>query len=141
MSILKAYHTQLNDDTNVTDRLGKYKFGSTEEPAIFTVDPAPSDAKTTLAIISIVSSTISGTDREHRGGEFNIDVRMFGEKEDSAKTIEELAFAIWQSLDRANLVVNGYEATYTFADPPFQISDPDGYPGFVVSCRTLLREI
>jgi len=140
MSILKAYYQHLAADTTVTGKLGTYNFGSGSVPAIFTVDPAPSDAETRILTIVVVTSTDKGTDRATRGGEVQLDLKVYGAKNDSAKVVEELAYAVWSSMDRAVLTMSGFKVTYTMAKLPVDLADPEGYPGFLISCRSLLRE-
>ena len=141
MSVLKAIRDLLQATPDVADELALYDFGSGDEPAVFTVQPPPPDAPSPLIVLSQTGGTLTGRDRSTRGGEIDIDVTVWGERGESEKGINDLAMEIWRALDRAIVSVDGYEAPRCLADPPAKTPDPDGFPGYTVRCRVLIREV
>lgn len=140
MSIVNAVRDYLTGVSSVADELAKYDFGSGEVAALFTVEPAPEDCRGPLVVI-VQSTGDEGTarDRSHKGGQAFIDVKLWGNKRDSEKELRTIADAIWLAMDRADLTVSGYEFVNAIATPPQRLSDPDGFPGFIIPCRITVR--
>ena len=141
MSVLKGLYAHLNSDVEVTSAIGVYNFGSGSQPAIFTVYPPPRDSATPLVAIVQTGGNLIGRDRGTRGGEMLLDVFVWGDRNESGKATHDAAMAVWRSLDRAELTVEGYEAVYCLPDPPAWNEDPDGFPGYRLSTRVLLCEV
>jgi len=137
MSVVQGVYDAIIDEPTFTAKLAEYN-GS---PAVFTMTPAPEDCEHPLVTISQVSGSLgNGRDRGHRGGEFLIDVNVWGDKGDSEKAIREYADELWLLLDRASVQADGFDETvYCVATPPSRVSDPDGFPGFLITCRVLVR--
>jgi len=140
MSILKAIYDAIKNDATVTDDLATYDFGSGNEPAIFTTQPPPPDAPAPLVVLVQTGGNLIGRDRSTRGGEFEIDVFVWGNRGESEKTINDLAMNLWRALDRVNLTVSGYDPVYCLAEPPERAPDTEGYPGYLIRTRALIRE-
>lgn len=139
-TIVAAVHELLADESSLIAKLAKYNFGSGDAPAIFTVDPAPENSSQPLIVITQIGGTMgTARDRSHRGGEVSIDVRLWGDKGDSEKTLREIADQIWLLLDRADLSVNGFEVVNVRAEAPQRLSDPQGFPGYLVPVFVLVR--
>jgi len=139
-SVVGGIYTYLNAETDVTNGLSTYDFGNGDAPAIFTTDEIQEDAATPFIRISTVGGFRDGTDRTSRGGVVLVNVVLWGAKNDSGKILRELADTIWFALDRAPIEVGGYDVPYCLADPPNRLNDRDGFPGYVVSCRVLVRK-
>lgn len=140
MSVVSAVYSYLINETAITDGLSTYDFGSGAVPSIFTVDDIPEDAGTPFIRISPIGGYLSGRDRANRGGIVNTDVALWWSKGDSEKTMRELADELWFTLDRAPITVDGMDCVYFLADPPRRGNDSDGFPGFVIACRCLVRK-
>ena len=140
MSVIKGVYEHLNADVSVTSTLASYDFGSGSQPAIFTVNPPPQDAPTPLVLIVQTSAALSGRDRTTRGGEIGLDVTIWGDRGESEASINDAAMVVWRSLDRATISVSGYEVPMCLADPPVVSPDPDGFPGYRIAIRILIRE-
>jgi len=141
MSVIKAVYDRLKSVPAVTGSLGQYDFGSGNESAIFTVNPPPQDAPTPLIAINQTGGELTGRDRATRGGDVDIDVYVWGNRGESEKLIDEISMEVWRTLDRAVLTVDGYEAPRCLADPPAKAPDPEGYPGYLIRARVLIREV
>jgi len=140
MSIVSAIYTEIIGDSVFTNQLGSYDFGAGDAPAVFTAEPAPEDSDSPMVVITQIGGSLgTARDRTHRGGEVTIDVKLWGDKGDSEKVLRELADDLWLLLDRADLTITGMEFCYCLAEPPRRLSDPQGFPGFLVSCRVLVR--
>ena len=139
MSVISGVYAYLLTDTDVTETLATYDFGSGAVPAIFTGD-VPTDAATPFIVLSPVGGYLSGRDRGHRGGVVSVDANLWGSKGDSEADLREQADTLWFSLDRAPVDVTGMEAVYCLADPPRRLTDSDRFPGFNVTCRILVRK-
>jgi len=125
----------------VTSGIGTYDYGSGSEPAIFTSDMVPEDASTPFIRITAIGGFLDGRDRSKRGGVRTVDVALWGSKSDSDMSLRDLAETLWFTLDRATITSTAYdEIVYCLAEPPRNINDRDGFPGYVVSCRILVRK-
>lgn len=142
MSIVAGVYASLIADSTVANAVASYKFdGVSGTPAIFTRDPAPDDAAGPLIVISEVSAIAAGRDRGTRGGEVTVDVKVWGERDTSYKVLRDLSLNIWKALDRATLTISGFECVNVVALMPTRLDDPDGFPGYVVTIRVLVREV
>jgi len=139
MSVIGGVYTYLLEETAITAELATYNFGAGAVPAVFTGD-IPKDAATPFIHLSPVGGYLSGRDRKNRGGVVSIDVNLWGSKGDTEKTLRELADSLWFAIDRAPIEVPGMEAVYCLADPPRRLTDSEGFPGFNVTCRILVRK-
>ena len=137
MSAVAAIYDLLNNTAAVTDDLEMYN----NQAAIFTVEPAPEDSPQPLVVIVQTGGILgTGRDRGHKGGELAIDVKLWGNKGDSEKGIRNLADTLWLTLDRADLAITGFEFVYCLAEPPQRLLDPNGFPGFLIPCRVMVRK-
>jgi len=132
--IAKAIHAKLNATASVTSKLATYDFGDGAVPAIFTVDPIPKDAALPAIVITLVGGIRDGS-RGQKGVDAGVDVRVWGDRKRSTATLRALAWAIWEALERAPLTIDGYEEVGCRADPPQALTDPDGFPGYLVAVR------
>ena len=140
MSVVSGVYNFLKAETDVTAGLGTYDFGDGGSTALFTTDVIPEDAATPFIRISTVGGYLDGRDRTYRGGVVIVDVTLWGSKGDSGKTLRELADTVWFAMDRAPIEATGFDVVYCLADPPRQLNDRDGFPGYNISCRILIRK-
>jgi len=141
MSIPKAIYTVLNADSGITDELSTYDFGGGAAPSIFTFEPAPENAETPFIVIAPVSSSSGGADRSTKAGVLSIDIKLWEKKGRSEETLRQLADKIWFAMDRAILADDYFDSiSYCLATPPYRLLDPDGFVGFIISCRILVRK-
>jgi hypothetical protein len=142
MPAVKAIVAALVSNADVTAELATYDFGSGAAPAIFAVDPAPEDAAGTLVVVSQVGGAwdVRARDRSQRATEVLVDVKIWGDKDDSDKALRELAWEAWRGLDRlARSTFDGWEVFNFRCSAPVRLSDPDGFPGYVVQVVTTVR--
>ena len=143
MSLMGAVYTLLNDTTDITDYLSTYNFGGGAIPAIFSEDPAPDNAECPLITIEMEGGAggASVRDRGNRGGNVGFGIKLWYDKDHSQKEMREVAETIWKTLDRADLTLSGYEFVQCLSTPPGQLSDPDGFRGFLIRCVVSVRYV
>lgn len=127
--ITKAIGDKLSANSFITDYLATYR----SNPAVLDVDPVPEDCDYPAVLIrGPVSGDRSGT-RGSKGSDTDYDVVLYGEKSYSWSELRQVAWKIWEVLERADFTLEGYESVGVQAAPPVTAPDPDGYPGFRVS--------
>lgn len=137
MSVPQGVYDVIIAETALTAKLATYN----SLPAVLTITPAPEDCAQPLITISQIGGTLSGRDRGNKGGEVIVDVSLWGNKSDTEKELRNIADELWLLLDRAQVQADGFtETVYCLADPPNRIADPDGFPGFLITCRILVRQ-
>lgn len=141
MDVVKGIRDVLIAAAGVTGSLETYDFGSGSEPAIFTVDPVPSDAVAPLIQIVESTSVLSSRTRGTRAAEYYIDVALCGDKKDSYSELRSISGEIWKALDRASVTVTGYEAPICVCSPGKFMKDKEGFPVYVFDVKVLVREI
>lgn len=139
--ILNAVETMLAADTTLTSQLATYDFGDGAEPAIFTVDPMPTDANHPAVIITQAGGTSDFGIRSDKGGEIRVDVRVYNDKGYSRSTLDSIAWRLWDLLERGTLDIDGYEEVGVSCSPPITAPDPDGFPGYRLECIVRILEI
>ena len=144
MPAVSGVYNKLINTAAITSKLNTYRAttGSTAIPAIFTSFNEPQDATGPYIIIRNPASGSGGNseDRGHIGGLSVVDVVIYDEKSRSSKSLREVALLIWETLHRADLVDDAYDM-WALATPPSQLSDPEGFPGYVISCDVRIREL
>jgi hypothetical protein len=143
MPAVSGVYAKLIATTAITSKLNTYgaTTGASPIPAIFTSFTEPQDATGPYIIIRNPASGSGGNseDRGHIGGLSVIDVVVYDEKSRSSKEIRGIAQLIWETLHRAEWVDDAY-SMWALATPPAQLSDPEGFPGYVISCNVKIRE-
>ena len=135
MKLKKAIRDIIIADSDVTDQLGTYEFvRGSDSPAVFTSRVIPEDCDYPAVLITQITGIPWGT-RDSRGGDVLLDIDVFDNKKQSDKALNDVAGDIWRLLDRAQLTISGYDHVLCMADPPIQLEDDDGFPGYVIRCR------
>lgn len=137
MSIEGAIYTLLSGASEITDKLATYN----GYPAVFSFSPIPSDCQNpAITIESLAATTSNAVNRAKRGGEMFVDVSIWGDKDQSEKEIRDVAWDMWKQLDRGILTASGLSIIACFAGAPVRLSDPENFPGYLVSCRVIFTE-
>lgn len=136
MPAKKGIFILISGNTPITDAIGEYELA----PAIFSFSPAPRDAECMLITITQITTDREGACRSSRGGNVFIDVHLWDQKGQSDKVRQEVGYNLWRLLDRATFTMTGFEDAKVFANLPIELDDPDNFPGYLVSCRVLMRE-
>lgn len=137
-NIESAIYMLLANNTALTTELATYN----GLPSIFTFSPIPSDAgNMAVSIESATSTTSTAASRVVRGGEAFIDVSIWGDKNQSEKKVRDTAWVIWHLLDRGVLSSSTINIIAMFASAPVRLSDPEGFPGYLVNCRVVFSEL
>lgn len=138
--ILKAYHDLIVGNSDLTSEIASYTVGGDDVPAVFTIDPIPEDAPLPAVRITMVGGGIEGGTKANKGGTMVVDVAVFVDKTNSRAEAEDIAWKLWLLLERGEIDIDGYDSTAVIADLPVDISDPDGFPGYLVSTQVLFLE-
>lgn len=141
---VQAVRDALVADSGVTGQLSTYVFttGEAAEPAVFTVDPIPTDASLPALVVTQPGGSDWGT-LDKRGAEVDVHVRGWFDKEHGRSTAAmwQLAWDVRELLDWVTLDIDGYGHWGCFATaPPGAIEDPDGFPGFLVPLMVRILE-
>jgi len=138
-------HSWLSADSEITSALATYQFTTgVDSPAIFTSRVIPKNASFPAIIIDELGGPEFDT-RSVLGADIGGDIRVYGDKNVSAKVLEDLALNIWARVHRAALdallETKGYDNLGCRCQYPGQLDDPDGYPGYVMpySVRVLAQ--
>jgi len=133
--IAEAIHARIIEDATITAALATWDFGDGAAPAVFTSDPIPVGCGHPAILITEVGGDNWDTFK-HRGGNFQADVKIYGDKTFSRKVLRNLAELLWVRLHLANLTITGYDDWGTYCNMPAELTDPDGFPGFLLAVRT-----
>lgn len=139
--IKKVIYQLLSNTANVTDRLAVYEGG----PAIFTIETLPDNCPFPAIWLSLVGGTPFDT-RGNRGADWHLDIEVYDDKDLSSSALDDLAMAIWDACDRADLSAlldtEGYMDAGCRASPPSKHGGPDSFPGYLirVQARTLKKD-
>ncbi len=144
MPAVSGIYAKLIATEAITSKLNTYcaSTGDPAIPAIFTSFNEPQDATGPYIMIRSPASGSGGNseDRGHIGGLSVVDVVIYDEKSRSSKELRETAQLIWETLHRADLEDDSYDM-WALATPPSQLPDPEGFPGYVISCNVRIREL
>jgi len=144
MPVVSSIYDALMSDTIITDELATYKYSSAdpETPAVFSLEEAPDDADSPFILIRPVAGERGGSfeDRGYKGGLSVVDVVVYSDKSRSSKKLRDISTSIWDRLHRNRLAGDDDFELACFADFPKYLADPNGFPGYVVSCFVKVRK-
>ena len=135
-TVIEGVYDLITNDAGVTDQLATYN----GVPAVFTFAPFPEDAEYPAVTIQQAGGSLgTARDRSTKGGDVSMLVNVWHDKGASEKALRDLADDLWALLDRASLTVSGYDVVRVTATPPQRLEDPDGFPGYLITCSVLVR--
>lgn len=140
--IAKAIRDKIKADAGIVAQLATFDFGSGAEAAIFAYDSPeetiPNDAELPAVVIRPAGGINFG-DRGNKGARLVMRIIVWGNRQ--RESIQGLADDIWVLLDRASLTQAGFNIYGMLADPPAFLSDPDGFPGYLISVNPFVEKI
>lgn len=123
---------RLSSDPAMRQGLAVYDFGAGEEPAVFTIAPAPADCGGPLITITLEPSERDNT-RGTSGLLLRYEIQIWGEREQSGRLLRRLAWRAYDLLQGHRFTPSGHTCTPALADPPtVSPPDPDGFPGYTI---------
>lgn len=136
-----ALRNLLAADAVLTASLETYDFttGQAEAAAIFTGRVPPDDAAFPCIFIEQLDGQPFDV-RDHKGADLRLSVTLFGEKDQSDATLENLAWRAWNTLHRASPTCTGWAVDGCIADPPQQVNADAQYPAYRIVVRLLLTQ-
>ena len=139
MPSLTAVYNKIISTPLLTDKLAIYNNGQ-NIPAVF-IGKAPLDSEMPCIVISQKTTNRDDTTRGNRGGNVFIDVTVWGNKDNSQKSLRDLSMLVWKTLDRACLEeVSGFVFQGCYCNMPVQMEGSDGFPCFVLSLNVSMLE-
>ena len=139
--MLSAIRSLLLDSPTVTDPLATYAFGDHSGgvlPAIF-VGEAPESCEEPLIEITSDGGQSGGL-RGVRGGDWQGEVRVYGERLRTNKSLYQAAMAIWRTLDREFVTPDGFALTQLQCSLPATLPRAGGFPGYRMSLNAEMEE-
>lgn len=126
----------LADTAGLVAGLSTYLFGTgaAKEPAIFTGREIPDDAAFPAVLVREQSADSWGC-RENPGGTMMFDIQIIAEKDQSDKSLENLAWRIRDLLNRSAPTLTGYTCEGCVADPPLQTTVDSKYPAYTIRAK------
>ena len=138
--IAEALRNLIIASPSIVSSLATYEFTTgVPTPAVFTTDVIPDDAGYPSVIINEGGGTLFGT-RAQKGASQGVNIRIYGDKNRNTTVLRALAWSIWSLVHRSSLTITGFTPAITIADPPSALSDPDNFPGYIISVRTTVLE-
>lgn len=141
MPYLAAIIEELKGDSELTVGLAKWEFtDGTEEPAVFSQDPAPEECEQPL--ITVVQGPVSASPMKGKRSAFlSFTIKIWGNKNESGESIRRLGFRIWEVLDAKTYTISGTKnGAATLTLPPTFQRDADGYPSYVITQQVKITE-
>lgn len=140
MSLTASIYQRLASDSTLTSLLASYK----GNPAIFTVDPAPSDANLPYLVTegNVLDTTQITQNTKQRTATHTVrDIKIYTEATGTSKPIETIAERVWELFDRQALTIDGWTSVVVRADRPIlgPTGDASSY-GRVVTLDLILQQ-
>jgi hypothetical protein len=133
---LKAIYDKLKADATLTALLSTYK----NEPAIFTVDPAPEGASLPYIVISPILEQAPFDTKNSRGRSLRIDVRCYADATGSSVIIEAISERVRTLLHRGELTINDHAWMWSLCFGPISADETDAY-GRIITLQVTVEEL
>jgi hypothetical protein len=130
MPCLKSIISALAADSVITDDLDVFDFGSGDAPAIF-ARARPIEAGMRDIVVTMIGGVEWGANGLD-GARVQHDIRIEDDKTRSDKIVREIAWAVFWKFNKSSIDVDGYGDSVTQAIPPQDITDPSGFPAYLV---------
>ncbi len=140
--VKKALLELLNNDATIEAAHARYRFTTgVDSAAIFISRIIPEDSSMPATIIGQAGGVDWGC-RDKKGGDTLLDIRTYDAKYQDDTAISDISHNIWELVNRSSLdfslLADGYHCVGCWAEPPAQLEDPDGFPGYLVRVRALI---
>jgi hypothetical protein len=136
MSILtEAIYNRLAGDGTLAVMLSQYQ----GTPSVFTIDPAPGDAKLPYIVTSGEVTQVPFDTKTTRGRSLIRDVRIYAEADGSVVTIEAMAERVRYLLHRQTLTIAGFAWVISDVSGPIVADEPGKY-GRILSLSLIAQE-
>lgn len=135
MPITEEIHARLTGDATLAALLSTYH----DEPAVFTVEPAPGAADLPYIVTAGEVAQTPWDTKNSRGRELWRDVRCYAARNGSAVTVEAMAERVRALLHRNPLTVVGFGVLLADCTGPIAADEADAY-GRVVTLRMVMIE-
>ncbi len=130
----QAIYNKLVEDPILVSMVNLYN----NQPAIFTIEPVPGNARLPYIIVSGPVSDIPFDTKTTIGREMLVDIRCYTENQGSRVLVENMAERVRELFHRQYIPVNGYQNIITECRGPIFIPE-DGALGMVVTVRFIFE--
>ena len=134
-AVTKAIYDRLAGDATLGGLLATYN----DQPAIFTVDPAPGDAELPYIVTAGEFAAAAFDTKTTEGRQVWRDVRCYAKADGSAVTVEAIAERVRELLHRDPLTVEGFGVFVAECSGPVVADEQEAY-GRVVTVRMIMTE-
>jgi len=139
--LVESLRDVIVNDAAASALLATYEFSSgAPEPAVFTTERIPEGVGRPAVWIGNAGGTHWGT-RAREGMDARLQVRLLGHRDWQMHDLRAAATALWEAVNRADIDAytsgRGYEGVLCLADPPQDVVDDAGFPGFVIIVRVV----
>lgn len=135
-AITKGVYSALVSDAALSAMLADYRGA----PAIFTTDPAPSDATLPYIVTAGAVTDTPADTKTSRGREVVRDIRCYTEATGSADLVEEIAERVRAILHRRAITVTGFRVYISQIVGPFAGPAEDTAYGRILTAQITLEE-
>lgn len=134
-AVTQAIYDRLAGDATLEGLIATYN----DQPAIFTVDPAPGDAELPYIVTAGEFAAAAFDTKNSEGRQLWRDVRCYAAADGSAVTVETIAERVRELLHRDPLAVAGFGAFVAECSGPIVADEQDAY-GRIVTVRMIMTE-
>lgn len=135
MNFIKPIYEKLAGDTTLTNKLSTYK----TKPAIFTIDPVPSDAELPYVIITGAVSQTPFDTKSTLGRQIWVDIRCYTKALGSVEDVDTLAERVRDLFHRVKLTSTGFTTITSIVDGYIVANDEYAY-GRILTLKIVLEE-
>jgi len=126
----KGIYDRLYNDPILRSKINTYN----SEPAIFTVEPVPGNARLPYVVVSGPVSDVPFDTKTTLGREQTVDIRCYTENKGSKAQVEEIAERVRELFHRQSITITGYKNIITSCTGPVFIPEDEAL-GMVVTVR------
>lgn len=132
-----AIYNRLVGDPILVSMLNTYK----GQPAIFTIDPVPGDAKLPYIVAAGHIADAPWDTMDSEGRDIRRDIRCYTEATGSMAQVESIAERVRQLFHGKEIAVEGYHNVLTTCTGPILGPAEDSVYGLIVTVRFLLEKL
>ena len=135
MNFIKPIYEKLAGDTTLKSLISTYK----TKPAIFTIDPVPSDAELPYIIVTGAVSQTPFDTKSTLGRQIWVDIRCYTKATGSVEAVDTIAERVRDLLHRVLITGTGF-TTITSTVDGYIVANDDYAHGRILTLKMILEE-